>query len=33
MKNWHWILVIVLVYFVGVKFSGPGKAVLSKIGM
>lgn len=33
MKMWHWLIVVVIVYLIGVKFPGPGQAVFSKIGM
>lgn len=33
MKNWHWILIVVAVYLVGVYFPQPGKMVLSKVGV
>lgn len=33
MKNWHWILIIIVAYLVGVKYSSPGRALLSKVGL
>jgi hypothetical protein len=33
MANWHWILLVIVVYLVGVKFPSAGKAVLSKVGV
>jgi len=33
MKNWHWILIVVIIYLVGAYYPGPGKAVLSKVGL
>ncbi len=33
MKNWHWILIVVAVYLIGVKWPGVGKSALSKVGV
>lgn len=33
MKNWHWIIIVIIVYLIGAKFSGPGQMVLSKVGL
>ncbi len=33
MSNWHWILIIVLVYLIGAKWGGPGQMVLGKVGL
>jgi hypothetical protein len=33
MKNWHWILLLVAAYFVGVKWPSPGSSVLTKVGV
>lgn len=33
MKNWHWILLVAVVYLVGVYWPSPGKALLSKVGI
>ncbi len=33
MQNWHWILIVVIVYMIGVKFPSPGQAVFSKVGL
>jgi len=33
MKNWHYIIVLVAVYLIGVKFPGIGRTVLGKVGI
>lgn len=33
MKNWHWILIIVVAYLLGVYWPAPGKTVFSKVGI
>lgn len=33
MQNWHWILLIIAVYLLGVYWPAPGKVVFSKIGV
>lgn len=33
MSNWHWILIFIIAYFIGVKFPSIGTTVLSKVGM
>lgn len=33
MKVWHWVIIIVLVYLVGVMWPSPGEMVLSKVGL
>lgn len=31
--SWTLVIVAILAYFIGVKFAGPGTAVLSKVGL
>ena len=35
MNGWHWggIALLVLAYFIGVKWPSPGQTVLSKVGL
>lgn len=35
MKGWHWGLIVGLIvaYFIGVKFPGPGTSLLTKVGV
>lgn len=31
--HWSLLILLVLAYFVGVKFAGPGQTILSKVGL
>lgn len=33
MSTWHWILLIVIVYLIGVKFPGIGQKALGTVGL
>lgn len=33
MSTWQWILLIVVVYLIGVKFPSPGQKVFSWVGL
>lgn len=33
MKNWHWIVLVIVVYLIGAYWSTPGKALFAKVGL